>query len=60
MQTNEQGMSIRWLLTASFINSVAFVFIWQLTSVDLQDDLYQELVIIGWVMMANDVSQSGC
>ena len=58
MQTNEQGMSIRWLLTASFINSVAFGFIWPLTSVYLHDELYQTLVIIGWVMMANAVGQA--
>ena len=58
MQTNEQGMSIRWLLTASFINSVAFGFIWPLTSVYLHDELYQTLVIIGWVMMANAVAQA--
>ena len=58
MQSIGQGMSLRWLLTASFINSFAFGFIWPLTSVYLYNELYQTLVTIGWVMMANAVGQA--
>ena len=48
MQTQQAGMSLRWLLTASFINNVAYGFIWPLTSIYLHDQLYQTLVVIGW------------
>ena len=58
MQSIGQGMSLRWLLAASFINSFAFGFIWPLTSVYLYNELYQTLVTIGWVMMANAVGQA--
>ncbi|GEP74294.1 MDR family MFS transporter [Weissella thailandensis] len=58
MQSVGKGMSLRWLLAASFINSFAFGFIWPLTSVYLYNELYQTLVTIGWVMMANAVGQA--
>ncbi|KAA8434029.1 MFS transporter [Weissella paramesenteroides] len=58
MQEVNKGMSLRWLLIASFINSFAFGFIWPLTSVYLYNELYQTLVTIGWVMMANAVGQA--
>lgn len=58
MQTQQAGMSLRWLLTASFINNVAYGFIWPLTSIYLHDQLYQTLVVIGWVMMANAIGQA--
>ena len=58
MQTQQAGMSLRWLLTASFINNVAYGFIWPLTSIYLHDQLYQTLVVIGWVMMDNAIGQA--
>lgn len=58
MDGQKIGMSLKWLLIASFINSVAYGFIWPLTSIYLHDQLGQTLVIIGWVMMANAVGQA--
>ncbi|QIL50868.1 MFS transporter [Weissella coleopterorum] len=55
MQT--RGMSLRWLLTASFINNFALGFIWPLTSIYLHNQLGQTLVMVGWVMLMNALGQ---
>jgi len=54
----KQGMNIKWLLIASFINNFAFGFIWPVATVYLHNELKQNLVIVGWVMLANAVGQA--
>jgi len=56
MQSKNE-IALKWLLTASFINSFALGFIWPLTSIYLHDKLMQTLVVIGWVMLANATGQ---
>lgn len=54
----KQGMNIKWLLIASFLNNFAFGFIWPVATVYLHNELKQSLVIVGWVMLANAVGQA--
>ncbi|AVH75700.1 MDR family MFS transporter [Weissella koreensis] len=56
MQTTK-GMSLKWLLIASFINNFALGFIWPLTSIYLHNQLGQTLITVGWVMLMNAVGQ---